>query len=182
LRCTGNFHGAGSVIARRFRLQGEATIDGQLEAAELAALGQVEVKGSVRGGRMTVRGQFTAAGACEADRLTVKGAFSIGGLLNAESVEIRLYGPCEAREIGGGRIDVRRNAFQTVKQLFRPQGAAALRAGSIEGDDIYLEHTHADVVRGKRVELGPGCTIGLVEYSETLKCSKGATVEREVKR
>jgi len=179
-KCMGNFHADGSLIARRFRMQGDGAIDGRLEASELTALGQVQVGSSVRGGKMTVRGQLTAAGACEAERLIVKGAFSIGGLLNAESVEIRLYGPCEAKEIGCGRIDVRRNAIQTVKQWFKPQGAAALRTETIEGDDIYLEHTHADVVRGKRIELGPGCTVGLVEYSETLKRSKSATVRQEV--
>ncbi|MCL6576409.1 hypothetical protein [Kyrpidia sp.] len=37
---------------------------------------------------------------------------------------------------------------------------------TIEGDDIYLENTRARVVRGTRVQIGPGCQIGLLEYSE----------------
>ncbi|WP_274648556.1 bactofilin [Paenibacillus humicola] len=180
-KCTGNSHSKGSMTARKYRLQGEASISGDLKAVELTSLGQIDVEGAVRGGKMTVRGQLSAGGSCEADRLTVKGAVSVGGLLSAEQLDISLYGPSEAKEIGVGTISVKRKAIQTIKQWFTPQGAAELRAGTIEGDTIYLEHTTADVVRGNRVELGPGCKIGLVEYRDVLKKSGSAAVGSELK-
>jgi hypothetical protein len=46
----------------------------------------------------------------------------------------------------------------------------------IEGDDIYLENTHAKVVRGNNIEIGPGCEIKLVEYKYSFKKDEMAEV------
>jgi hypothetical protein len=51
----------------------------------------------------------------------------------------------------------------------------------IEGDDIYLENTVAEIVRGNSVEIGPGCTIGLVEYANKFSKDKDSTVKKETK-
>ena len=62
------------------------------------------------------------------------------------------------------------------------RGAAAeLTASSIEGDEIELEDTTADVVRGKRVVIGPGCHIKTVEYIDTLDVHEDAEVEKKTK-
>ncbi len=55
---------------------------------------------------------------------------------------------------------------------------AGFEAETIEGDDVYLEATHATAVRGRRVVIGPGCVIQEVEYSETLQIDPSAQVER----
>ena len=49
--------------------------------------------------------------------------------------------------------------------------------GDIEGDDVDLEYTEADVVRGRRVRIGEGCSIGRVEYSESLDAWDGTVGE-----
>ena len=46
-----------------------------------------------------------------------------------------------------------------------------------EGDDVVLEYTQADVVRGRRVRIGEGCSIGRVEYSESLDAWDGTVGE-----
>ena len=51
----------------------------------------------------------------------------------------------------------------------------------IEGDDIHLENTIADTVRGKRIAIGPGCRIGTVEYTETLSVHDDAEVKEQRK-
>ena len=78
--------------------------------------------------------------------------FSVGGLLNAGTVTIRLYGGCDAHDIGGETIDVR----LAQPWVFLPfLGERNLTADSIEGDTIYLENTRAKVVRGANVTIGP---------------------------
>jgi hypothetical protein len=47
---------------------------------------------------------------------------------------------------------------------------------TIEGDDIYLEHTTAKVMRGDTVDIGDGCEIDLVEYRTDLKKTPDASV------
>ena len=65
--------------------------------------------------------------------------------------------------------------------MFSGRGTAELRATLIEGDEIHLEDTSADVVRGKRVEIGPGCHIETVEYSEQLDIHPDAEVKNQTK-
>jgi len=93
-----------------------------------------------------------------------------------------------AKEIGGERIDVRRGGWREkgilldgLVKLFAGGGTAALETKQIEGDEVSLEDTEAEVVRGKKVEIGPGCRIGRVEYSESLKVASDAVVKERVK-
>jgi len=180
-KCMGNCMVGGTLQTRRYRLQGEAVIGGDMQAGVLTGHGQIQVKGNIRGQSIKLTGQLTAGGACEADKLKVNGAIDIRGLVNAEQLDISLFGPCRAKEIGGGRITVRRSKWIAVKQMLSPHGNAELQADCIEGDDIYLEHTKADNVRGNHVKIGPGCHIALVEYRDTLQTSKSATVLQERK-
>ena len=114
---------------------------------------------------------------CEADTFTSAGEFTIGGLLNAGVVDIRVWGTCKVREIGGETIDVR-DARTLWGFLGRPR---RLYCDVIEGDKISLENTTAKVVRGVDVDLGPGCDIEVVEYAGELRQGAGAKVGSAVK-
>jgi len=61
--------------------------------------------------------------------------------------------------------------------MFTGKGTAELRANVIEGDEVHLEDTTAETVRGKTVEIGPGCQIGTVEYSDKLDVHPNAEVK-----
>ncbi len=56
-----------------------------------------------------------------------------------------------------------------------------LQTSIVEGDDIYLEHTIAEVVRGNNVTIGPGCEISVVEYHTSFN-QKGNAVVKEHKQ
>ena len=83
------------------------------------------------------------------------------------------------KEIGGETIVVRKSDVSSpigrlVKGLIFPKDL--LIAATIEGDEVRLEYTKADVVRGTNVSLGPGCEIGLVEYTGELNRHEDAVV------
>lgn len=145
-------------------------------------MGQLSVHGNVRSGHMLMRGNLEADGDWEGDRLTVKGAFRVGGLLNAEQMDIRLFGPSSAREIGGGAVKVGRSRLQSLKEFFVPAGPAVLTAESVEADQVELSYTKAQTVRGNRVVIGPGCTIGEVEYTESLEVHKSSKISRHTRK
>ena len=90
------------------------------------------------------------------------------------------------REIGGEKIEVTRGGWREkgifldgLIKLFTGGGTAELHTQLIEGDEITLEDTTAATVRGKTVVMGPGCNIGTVEYSESLRVADGATVKNK---
>ncbi|MBO9608545.1 MAG: hypothetical protein J7639_21505 [Paenibacillaceae bacterium] len=181
--CTGTLQVNGSMRADEFRLTGECKVEGDFRAGRLRTIGQLEVAGSVRGGELKVTGEMRmGAAGCEVDRLTVSGIVRTEGLISADSVDIRLYGPARAGEIGGGSITVRRARIASFKHLFQPQHAAGeLDADTIEGDVVHLEYTRAAVVRGNRVTIGPGCDIGCVEYRESFSRSAKSVVREEAR-
>lgn len=179
---------SGDVIAEEMRVSGAARIDGEARVKELKCSGSYRVKDSIAAEYVKISGVLRVGGDVEADIFKTSGGFEIEGLLSADKMEIRPGGRCYAKEIGGERIDVRRGGYRErgilldgLVRMFIGKGTAELRANVIEGDEIHIEDTTADVVRGKRVEIGPGCRIGTVEYSERLDIHPDAEVKNQTK-
>lgn len=171
----------GSADLRAGRVQGELIVEGALRAGEFKGLGQLTVQRGLTAGKLKIQGQLETGASCEVDEAELSGGFRIGGLLSADRLEINLYGPCEAKEIGCGRIEVKRSRIMDLKRRFTAAGPSVLKAEQIEGDELRLSYTEAAIVRGNRVAIGPGCVIGRVEYTLTLEKSPGAFVGSEVR-
>jgi cytoskeletal protein CcmA (bactofilin family) len=144
----------------------------------LRCSGAIETRGNLHSEQIDLKGHLTTQGDCEAEVFTARGIFTIGGLLNVGELDVRLYQNCLAKEIGAERINIRRaGLLNHLNLFFKPSANAILSASIIEGDEIYLEHTKAQIVRGKHVIIGPGCDIELVEYKEHYSQVKGTIVK-----
>lgn len=170
---------SGNVRTELLSVSGNGDIRGDVAAGQVKVNGSTGIGGSLTTDTAVIRGSVQIGGDCEAEKFEAYGNFEVGGLLNAGLIDIRLFGPCRASEIGGESIQVRKNGFlNSLASLFGSK-LTSLEAGIIEGDVIYLEHTSASVVRGRDVKIGPGCEIGRVEYSNTLYVdSHSAVAER----
>jgi len=166
---------------------GSCGIEGDAVVKELRSSGAQRIGGSLRGHYVRVSGVLNVACDLETDVFNSSGRFEIGGLLSADRVEVKLVGDSRAREIGGENIDIRASSgfnfgFSLSRGLRFGVGIGTLTVGEIEGDHIHLEATTADVVRGKIVDIGPGCRIGRVEYTESLEVHPEAEVREKIKR
>lgn len=165
------------------RINGKMEIDGNIKAREIKSFGETNVSGGIAGEEVGLEGFFSVKGNIEAEELHIKGKFRIGGLVNAGSVNLALHSRCEVQEIGGERIRIDRAEGNVLKKLFGsfflPSDfyEGTLAAETIEGDQIYVEHTTAQVIRGGIVIVGPGCHIGKIEYKERLENNAGSTVQ-----
>jgi cytoskeletal protein CcmA (bactofilin family) len=176
---------AGNVNSKEIKIQGTAAIKGNLKGKEISIKGSSSIQGNVSGEEIEIRGQVKIKGDCEAESFNSRGNFVINGLLNAGHIDIELLRHCEAKEIGGEHIVVRKTADTTgLKKLikfFVSQNDDSLSADIIEGDHVYLEYTQAKVVRGNTIEIGPGCSIESIEYKETLEIDENAKVGKQNK-
>jgi cytoskeletal protein CcmA (bactofilin family) len=203
IRVSGSARIAGRTIASRLRVSGsivfnddaeigEAEISGScrfkgnLKVKEIKSFGSLNVSGNILGEYINISGGLGVEGNVETDIIRMSGSFVIDHLLSADKVEIWLGGRCKVREIGGEQIEVRRHAwqgrgiiFEGLARLFSHR-EAELRCELIEGDEIYLEATHAETVRGKKIVIGKGCTIERVEYFESLEVDNSAVVRNKV--
>jgi cytoskeletal protein CcmA (bactofilin family) len=184
-----------NVNAGSIKVFGEAEVKGNLHSEEVLIMGTMEVGGRAAiknmkilgtlevGERLTgeeanIKGSISVKGDVEYETFESTGGFEIKGLLNADKIKISLrFGQSCAEEIGGGVITVKK------KHSFLPFGkeTGTLTAKVIEGDDIYLENTKADIVRGKRVKIGTGCQIGSVEYTTELLQDQSSTIKTKTK-
>ncbi|GMK40039.1 hypothetical protein PCCS19_30940 [Paenibacillus sp. CCS19] len=179
--CIGNCKVRGNIHTQKmFKATGDIAVEGECSGEQLKLLGQLIVRGGVRGRIVNVTGNLEAQGYVDAEHLKIKGTIAVDGLINAEYADIRLYGSCRVKEIGGRQIDIRRSPWMSVKNWVKSQMHTELTVSVIEGDDIYLEHTKADVVRGNKVHIGKGCEIGRVEYRKSLHVATTAKTGVEV--
>jgi len=183
---TGKFSKA--VIADEMKVSGVAKVDGLVRVKELKCSGTFRAGENISSEYVKVSGQLHVGGDLEAEIFRASGGFDIRGLLTADRIEIHPGGRCRAQEIGGAKIDVRRYGSRdhagVLGSLMRALSSAwggEVEADLIEGDEIYLENTSADVVRGKQIQIGPNCKIKLIEYSESLTVHDDSDVEKQTK-
>jgi cytoskeletal protein CcmA (bactofilin family) len=203
-KCVGNTRIEGNVKADNTRIVGSLSVTGSLQSDEIRIAGNVETNGDVKSKDIVLRGGMDVRGGlkadnmrlvgyttikknCEAETFRSEGPLTIVGLLNADEIDIRIYSRCKVAEIGGGRIQARRGhysklgnlikSFFTLGDLFKGK----LIADTIEGDEIRLEDTKAKMVRGKKVFIGDGCEIDMLEYADECRIAGRSTV-REKRR
>ncbi|WNC14593.1 polymer-forming cytoskeletal protein [Brevibacillus brevis] len=182
VRVDGNASVRGGVKADTMEIYGQIDVNGDVKTTSLLVKGNAKVHGSLTSDEIQVKGFFKSSGDCEAEVFKAEGAFTIGGLLNAGQVEIQLHGNCQAREIGGEHIEVRKAGSSTLNKILKHIFNTTLTVDTVEGDEIYLEYTRAKVVRGNNIAIGPGCEIDLVEYTGEYRQDNGAQVKEHTKR
>ncbi|MBB2479851.1 cytoplasmic protein [Bacillus sp. APMAM] len=160
------------------KIYGTMSANKDVAGKEMKIRGAMDVGGNVSGEDINLKGSLSVKGDCEVENFILDGSFEIGGLLNAGKVNIELkYGNSSVKEIGGEEIQVKRKS--SFLGINKQNGS--LDVDTIEGDHIYVEYTKASVIRGKKVEIGPGCDIGLVEYNEQFHCAKNSNVKKQIK-
>lgn len=168
----------GNVKSEILKVYGTMSANNDVSGNAMKIRGSLDVGGNISGEEINLKGGLSVKGDCEVEHFLSDGTFDIRGLLNAEKVNIELkYGKSFVIEMGGEEIQVKRKS--SFLGLNKQNGS--LEADTIEGDHIYVEYTKAEVIRGKKVEIGPGCEIGLVEYNEQFHCAKDASVKKQIK-
>lgn len=187
---TFSLQGVGSVdgevrCAEHCELKGKMKVKGGLSAPLLVLEGQARMDGKLRGSRMRLEGMVTVTGDCEAEHFYMDGGLTVEGLLSAENMEILMQARAQVKEMGGNRIRVglgRRRNWSRLFGWILPALEPHLYAEVIEGDDVELSETTAEMVRGNRVVIGPGCRIRHVEYGTELVVDPSAQVGSTVQR
>lgn len=168
------FHSSGSsrvqgnLRAQEFHSSGSTRVAGDLRAQEIHSSGGLKVEGSILDTQeLRTTGSLAVVGSVGVQEFTSKGSFRIGEGLTAQQVDVRLRGTCRVPFIRATHVDVRGG---------RRRGD--LRVETVEGEDVYLEDTRANLVRGKEVRIGPYCSIGVVE-AEKLEVHETSTVKEQ---
>lgn len=170
--------------ANELKISGSASCLGEVNAKRLKISGSFSGDASLSGEEVVVTGGLKIKGDCNAELFEMRGQCRIGGLLNADRVEICLDGKSEVKAIGAETIEIKcahhGSILKDVLGLFTDHHQR-IYCESIEGDDIYLENTTCDVVRGGKIVIGKGCQIKTIEYTGSLEVHSEAKIETQAK-
>ncbi|MTK63703.1 MAG: polymer-forming cytoskeletal protein [Methanobacterium sp.] len=171
----------GDLTAETVMVKGQFKFAGQINAVDLQVFGQSTFNGDIFADEASFQGNLESTGDLNAEICKIEGGFKIDGLLNVELFELTMHWPCKVSEIGGTNIKIKNEtkfSFLGLKNMITPHSNKGfLEVDTIEGDEIYLENTHAKVVRGKNITLGPDCQIDKVEYQDSYMDHEKSRVE-----
>jgi len=181
LGLTGELKITGNLLVDELKITGECSVEGRVVGSSLKGRGALNTSSSLVVERIRFTGNIAAKGNCESEKLTISGAIQVEGLLSAEELELAIYGPSRAIEVGGGSILIKRSTTAKIMDFMKPGEDASFTAEVIEGDHIQLQSTRAGMVRGKHIIIGSDCDIHTVEYRDTLEIHRNAKVKHQVK-
>ncbi len=177
----------GSLQANKFSISGSGKVGGNVKGEDFTISGSGNVDGKINATDVKLYGSVSVGQGIEGEIITIKGAIKTPGMINGDEVNIELNGGGEVDEIGATKVRVSKAytnmnvVGKLICKLFS-QNYGYLNVKTIEADEIYLENTVADVVRGGKITIGEGCKIKRIEYSESLeKTNSESVVEEEVK-
>lgn len=185
LKASGAVNIAGSASVGEVKISGSGSVGGGLSSeGNVFVSGSVGVGGGLKCASLSSSGVLTVGEGIEAEEICHSGALKCGGLVNAERIELKLD-RCDNRalSIGGSEIKIepRRTGAVVNKVPFfvkltgSPLGTLTVEE-SIEGDSIYLSQVKCPSVVGRTVNIGAGCVIDRVRYSESINVDPNAKV------
>ena len=168
-------------------VMGKSLASGDSRIKNLKIEGQMRIAKNLTADEVNVFGLLNINGNCNSEVFKTKGSFTVDGMLNAGTIDMEIHGRSTANEIGGEKISVvkgKKNYFnKIIKSIFSSFNFfdSRLIANVIEGDEIYLEHTKAKIVRGDSVEIGPNCEIDVVEFKNKFVKDDNSVVKENKK-
>lgn len=191
------------------KVSGSQKIGGGLTGNYCKVTGSLKVKGDVEVDKFVSKGVFTIENLLSADEIEIHlGGTCKVKQIGGEKIEVRRKGTGWSLNGEGLRdglenidkkldkvgekfgVEVDLDTDKLTREISKlgekiqvnigGWGAGTLTTDLVEGDQVYLEWTKANTVRGKKVIIGEGCEIERVEYSSSIQISDDAEVATEV--
>ena len=158
VRCN-DFFSSGAVRGEALTCTGEMKTVGDAVFSDSLSVGELIASGSLHAGNVTAKA------------VHLDGVIHCEGQINSEKVSINFQNRMIIGSIAGDVICLH-------KKGLRPMFGNIRVLTAVEGDEIELERTECPLVKGRKVTIGKGCRIDLVQYGEEITVSPKAAVNR----
>lgn len=158
IKVMGSLDSDHTVSCDKIRVLGNANAE-QLQVKESGTVLGLLSSVTVEAEHFEVMGEVRCSDSFSCGDLKVNGVIEVEGLLNTERLCIKSRHVSRVKEMGGKRVKVS-SSIAFVRSV--------LRAQIIEFDEVELECTQAELVRGRNVTIGENCSIDVVEYTDNL--------------
>lgn len=162
-----------AIRAEKLKMVGEITCGDECCFNEVDIVGEANFKENLTFKKFKNLGELSVYKDCEGQEFESVGEIDIKGLLSADNIDIKVKGKSFINEIGGSKIKI-----LDKHNMFSKKGV--MKCYLIEGDEVELENTDANIVRGINVRILKGCTINKVEYTGEIEVDKDSVVKELV--
>lgn len=121
-----------------------------------------------------IEGLISIDGNFQGKEIILNGKVNVKGLMSADKMNICTCAKSTIKEIGGEDIIV----TSTKGGIFNKP---YLYVDSIEGDNITLEKTICNIVRGHNITINKGCRIKKLEYTGTIFLNPKSKIDELIK-
>lgn len=184
-----DFSSSVEVNELNIQTEGDMFVEGRLNAPYITVAGQLDIMDTIETERLEIeqRGWLKAGDhivakvvsnngdmdikSLRADEFTSKGRLKAKAL-TADTLQLKAVGESRIQYIQGDEIRITAGREHLI---FKDKDAIVI-ADEVDGREVYVENLSADLVRGDRVTIGPGCTIKVVEYTEQYALDEAADV------
>ena len=197
----GSFKGNGNLIANStVKASGFFSIEGMLSAEDdvkasgslkvgksltsaknVSVSGGFECGGTVKCQNLKISGGVDCEEGLEAEEITISGTIKCNGIINAENMKIEYSGSSNViASVGGSRIWIKpkRALINRLPLISKINDKASLKiVESVEGDVVTIVGVAAPLVTGRVVNIGAGCEVDKVTYSEGISIDPDAIVK-----
>ena len=168
-KASGRVRFSGDIISPQIRVAGSLSCNGSLIAKDrLSCHGSAKCAKSIKCTHLSHSGTLLVGADIEAESVRISGSLHCEGLLNAGSTYLQADKTMHVESIGGSSIHIKRKRFSVIPKR------RVIVSSAIEGDELTLEYVTCPRVTGRRVLIGKGCKIDLVQYSDSLELSPKA--------
>ncbi|WP_288221824.1 hypothetical protein [uncultured Clostridium sp.] len=187
----------GDISVKRIEVNGKSKALGKISCNKMDVNGYCKTKGIIKGkflevnGRVNsekevsfdnikVSGELFVNGNCQCEDLYLDGRMKISGLLSGDNLDLNISKVNEIKEIGGEKVSVKKNKTIYKLLFFSKERNAKLICDEIEADEIYLENTYCNIVRGRNITIGDGCVLNKIEYTGEINITGKSEIKEKV--
>lgn len=197
IKSMGDLKAKGLVQVGDLKVMGDSIFENDLKVGQANIYGEIKVLGDFTGDAIKIYGEMNCQKA-QAEEISIYG--EIHGAKELSCENFKAYGEFHVAttiNMGHGECYLSDNSSATeilceslkvnhydekegniLKFGMKRSKRGILTVHTIEGDHIKLEDTHAEVVRGRTIEIGRGCKIGKAIYQVSLDIYEDGIVDQ----
>ncbi len=181
LNTSGSFSAHDNVTANKIDASGSFSAQKNVVSKTAAFSGSADIGGNFKCPDVTSSGSLSVEGRAQLGDLNLEGSLQVKGPATAKKAVLYLSGQSALADLSCDTLTVKETTSTKWVKWFMGSPTNLLTADTLEAQNIELEDTHANTVRGDNVKIGKGCQIDEVHYSGTYEVDKDAKVGNAVK-
>ncbi len=187
VKISGSMRSDNNIKGVNINVSGSCTAEGNVIAEkEITVSGTLRSDGIIKASKITVMDTVSAKAGIEAEEIKISGRIYSDGLINAETIDMSLeHAENKVFGIGGGEINIYPgktssfvNKVPILSKIVGCNIGTLEVTDAVEGDTVKVSYTKCPTVTGRVVEIGAGCEIECVKYSDSINIHESAKVGR----